>query len=376
LACKKHEILRNIDTKRLIFETGDGEKVYRVNDSLVVKLPKNRNTLITSWINGGYKENLEAVFNNQLSQENINALENSSVSDFMFKKAHNLGLNPENVAGLLTSADIDNVAVSIRHFRELEVTAIVTGGVKVNGGTAGDPASYYEKNGTFEVGTINTIVLVNAALGEGTLTKAMMTAVEAKTVALQQLMVPSKYSTNIATGTGTDGISVISNMESENKLTNAGKHSKLGELIGTSVIEATKEALAKEVVITPESQCDMLVRMDRFGVTEESYWKAAENLGINDKNQFMQNLKELSGDPVIVAMTSAVLHVVDEVNWGLISESAGKMAAATIMKTFSESYGQNCYKVRFKEEDSIIGNWVKICVMHMKYQKFEEINIH
>lgn len=378
MACKRHEILRNIDTKRLIFETSDGEKVYRVDDSLVVKLPKNRNTLITSWINGGYKENLEAVFNNQLSQENINALENSSVSDFMFKKAHKLGLNPENVAGLLTSADIDNVAFSIKHFRELEVTAIVTGGVRVNGGTAGDPASYYEKNGTFEFkfGTINTVVLINAALGEGTLTKAMMTAVEAKTVALQQLMVPSKYSTNIATGSGTDGISVISNMESENKLTNAGKHSKLGELIGTCVIEATKEALAKEVIITPESQCDMLVRMDRFGVTEENYWKAAENLGIDDKTHFMQNLKELSADPVIVAMTSAILHVVDEVSWGLISESAGKVAAATIMKTFPEIYGQNCYNVHFEEKDSIIDNWVKICVMHVEYQKFEEMNVH
>ncbi len=371
-----HEILRDIDTKKLIFETRDGEKVYRIDDSLVVKLPKNRNTLITSWINGGYKENLEAVFNNQLSQENINTLENTSVSDFMFEKARNLGLNPENVTGLLTSADMDNVAVSVRRFRELEVTAIVTGGVRVNGGTAGDPASYYEKNGTFEfeVGTINTILLVNAALSEGTLTKAMMTAVEAKTVALKQLMVPSKYSTDIATGTGTDGISVISNMESENKLTNAGKHSKLGELIGTCVIEATKEALAKEVIITPESQCDMLVRMERFGVTEENYWKAAENLGINDKNQFMQNLKELSGDPVIVAMTSAILHVVDEVNWGLISESAGKMAAVTIMKTFSEIYGQKCHNVHFKD-DSIIDNWVKICVIHMEYQKFEEINI-
>lgn len=371
MACEKQDI-----TQRLLFETISGEKIYRVDDSVVLKLPKNRNTITTSWINGGYRENLEAVFNNQMSQENITKLENGGVQEYMFKKAQKLGLNPENVSGLLTSADMDNVAVSSRRFRELEVTAVVTGGTRVNGGAAGDPASYYEERGKFEfkAGTINTMVLVNASLGEGTLAKAMMTAVEAKTVAMKQLMVPSRYSTEVATGTGTDGISVISNMESGNRLTNAGKHSKLGELIGTCVIEATKEALAKEVIVTASSQCDMLVRMDRFGVTPENYWKYAENMGATDKSQFMRDLKDLSRDPVAVALTSAVLHVVDEVKWGLIPESAGKMAVNAIMKTFTEVHGQSrCFDVG---EDSIIENWIRICAVYIASQQSEDAVIH
>ena len=67
---------------------------------------------------------------------------------------------------------------------------------------------------------------------EGTLLEAFMTATEAKTVALNNLKIPSQYSNGYATGTGTDGLAIFSNLESETFLTNAGKHSKLGELIG------------------------------------------------------------------------------------------------------------------------------------------------
>ena len=62
-----------------------------------------------------------------------------------------------------------------------------------------------------------------------------MTLTEAKTVALNNLRIPSQYSNNYATGTGTDGVTIFSNIDSDNKLSNAGKHSKLGELIGNNV---------------------------------------------------------------------------------------------------------------------------------------------
>ena len=67
-----------------------------------------------------------------------------------------------------------------------------------------------EENGEF--GTINTIILVNANLGYETLLDAFMTATEAKTVALNDLKIQSQYSNGYATGTGTDGLCIFSNL--------------------------------------------------------------------------------------------------------------------------------------------------------------------
>ena len=353
---------------KLIFKTSLGENICQCKDSIVVKLPKNRNSLTTSWINGGYKENIEAVFNHQLKKpckDNPDGLEGLTVQEYMKITAKRLGLNSEKVSGLITSADMEHVAISTKHFRNIEVTAVVTGGINVNGGRAGDPASYYEENGKFEFkpGTINTILIINSKLNESTLLKAMIVAVEAKTVALQQLMAPSKYSTGIATGSGTDGISVISNMESKNVLTNAGKHSKLGELIGKCVIEATTEALAKQTNLTPDSQCNMLVRLNRFGIDEEKYWQTAVSFaGIKEKEKFMAKLHNFSTNHMVVAIVSSILHIVDEIEWGLIPETVGKRAAVSTMKTLPLLLNEefSITDELIDENDSIIKNWMKI----------------
>lgn len=364
----------------LIFQTDDGEEVFLFRKFIVVKLPEGRNSLTTSWINGGYQENLDAIFNHQLNQQNIDDLETTSVTEFMKITAQKIGLNPQKVTGMITVASMENVAISNKKYRNIEVTAIVTAGIEVNGGRAGDPASYYEENENYEfkVGTINTILIINARLHESTLARAMMTAVEAKTVALGQLMAPSRYSNGIATGSGTDKISVISNMESDIVLTNAGKHSKLGELIGLSIIEATTEALAKQSNLTPDSQCDMLVRMERFGVDEEQYWETVKNMDIfqeeihqngilqkdiPQKERFLSKLRLFSKNPVVVTMTGSILHIVDEMSWGLIPEITGRRTAISMMKTLPdilEIKKKDYSKKILDEEDSVLNNWVMI----------------
>jgi adenosylcobinamide hydrolase len=363
LACKK-EYFNNKDA--FILKTGSGIIFSIFDDCIIGELPINCNTLTTSVLNGGYKENLEVVFNHQMDQKLIDELEDQPIPNYMYKKAKNLGFNPEKVSGLLTAANINNYAVSKKSFKDLDVTAIVTGGVTCNAGTAGDEASFYEEDGKFitKIGTINTILIIEAHLDECTLTKAMMTAVEAKAAALQRLMIPSKYSTEIATGTGTDGIILISNMNSTNKLANASKHSKLGELIGTSIIEATQKALSNESKITPESQLDMIVRMGRFGVKENSYLNTV-NQQEKLQNLSIKYLKQFSKDPVVVAAVAAVLHIEDEIRWKLIPEEAGKKAAYNLMKSFF-----NNYKLKSSEmniENSIINGWTENIMDYLKH---------
>jgi len=366
LAIKNELINKTDDVESFILKTKNETSLSKIGDCLVVELPDNCNTLSTSVLNGGYKENLQAVFNHQLNQELVDELEDQPIPEYMYKKAKKLGFNPEKVSGLLTAANINNYAVSKKSFKGLDVTAIVTGGVKCNAGTAGDEASFYEEDGKFinKIGTINTILIIEAHLDECTLTKAMMTAVEAKVAALQRLMIPSKYSTEIATGTGTDGIILISNMNSKNKLTNASKHSKLGELIGTSIIEATQVALSNESNITPESQLDMIVRMERFGVTETSYLNSV-NKSKKLQNISIDNLKQLSKDPVVVAAIAAILHIEDEVRWKMIPEEAGKKAAYNLMKSFFDNYKSKSSEMNI--ENSIIKGWTENTTDYLKH---------
>src|SRR5690606_26978843 len=138
----------------------------------------------------------------------------------------------------------------------LEVTAIATAGVEINAGRAGDPAAYDERYlaNEGESGTINIILLISAKLTPGALARSLITITEAKTAALQELMIDSRYSSGLATGTGTDGIIAVSNAESDIVLTNAGKHTRLGELIGKTVKDAVKEALFKQAGICANSQ--------------------------------------------------------------------------------------------------------------------------
>ena len=283
-----------------------------------------------------------------------------------------LGLDPEKCSGLCTAASMENASIKSMKYRALTVTAIVTAGIEHNGGRAGDPATYYEENATFYAlaengdddqtespapGTINVILHINAALDAGTLARTIMTATEAKAVALQELRVRSHNSKGLATGSGTDGIITISNPSAPLKLTNAGKNSKLGELIGKTVMEATKEALFKQSGLCPKKQRDILRIMGRFGTNEDLLWEGYQRTALTHsdiqksdmegetqnsgremmKADFIDRLDRIKTSPKMVKQAFLYAHVLDLLEWGLISrEEAEQMAERLIPDGFAE----------------------------------------
>ncbi|MGD6853346.1 MAG: adenosylcobinamide amidohydrolase [Candidatus Bathyarchaeia archaeon] len=368
MTTRDHPWVRSQDMK-MIYKTSSDEEIYRNENSIVIKLPENRNMISTSYVNGGYQENLQAVFNHQPDPtmgHQSHELEGGSVEAYIRIHAERLGLDPDRVAAMITAAKMKNASLVTRSYRDLEITAVITAGIEVNGGRAGDPATWHEENGNmvYVGGTINTTLIVNANLPAHALSSAIMTATEAKTVAIQQLMAPSKYSHGIATGSGTDQICIISNMNSPNVITWAGKHSKLGELIGRCVIEATTEGLARQTDLTPDSQRDMLVRLERFGIAEKKFWDTASSLeGENWKPLFIRELRDFSRNPVVVTMTASLLHIVDEIEWGLITELAGRNTALSTMKILPELVGvQNRpdFSKLLDEREGIIENWIRL----------------
>lgn len=324
-----------MQAKRLIFKNSTGDRAYIYENSIVVEFGVCRNGISTSELNGGYKKNFKIAFNHYLSQENIDFLENHSVNDYLVRQSGILGIDPKFTTGLLTSAQMENACVVTKQYRNLEVSAITTAGVRVNASRAGDSASYYEENGNFQfdVGTINIIILTNAYLEPGTLANGLVTATEAKTVALNNLRIPSQFSNGFATGTGTDGIAIFSNSESDNILSNAGKHSKLGELIARCVIESIIEAIKRQVWITKESQCSVLARLRRYDLDINEFYNDIDN-----KEEFVKSLQVAARKQENVALTTSVLHLIDEVENNLLDKKIAYSLANSILENNCDDF--------------------------------------
>ena len=319
-------------SNRLIFKTSLDDEVFYLKDTIFVKFNVNRNGISTSKLNGGFSKNLKSVFNHHLSQENIDYLTNHDVCEYLIGHCNSLGFDSKYSTGLITLAYMHNVGIVTKSYKNLEVTALTTAGVRTNASKAGDPASYHEENGKF--GTINTIILINAHLCEETLLDAVMTATEAKTVALNDLKIPSQYSNGFATGTGTDGIAIFSSSDSNYKLTNAGKHSKLGELIGNCVIESVKQAIKKQVWIYPKSQSNVLIRLNRYGLDINEFYEELDC----DKDRFIRILQKDMTNQENVAITTSVLNLIDETDLGLIDKKSAFSLANKIVNENCDSF--------------------------------------
>ncbi len=151
-----------------------------------------------------------------------------------------LDLPPAESAFLFTGADMDNLGVGEESFEELKVCCLATAGVRSNAMRAG-----VDRAGSQSAGTINLILLTSAALTDGAMARAVITATEAKTSILQDLDIRSSYNPRLqATGTGTDNLIIVPG--SGPLLTYTGGHAKIGELIGVAVRKAVAEALARQ----------------------------------------------------------------------------------------------------------------------------------
>ena len=321
-------------SNRLIFKTSLDDEIYYLDDTILINFKHDRNGVSTSQLNGGTCDIYKSVFNQHLTQEKIDYLESHDVCEYLINECRALEIDSNYSTGLITLAEMKNLGIVNKSFENLDVTAISTAGVRTNASKAGDPASYWQENGEFHFGTINIILLINAYLSKQTLMEAFMTATEAKTVALNNLKIPSQYSNGYATGTGTDGLCIFSNIDSDDELTNAGKHSKLGELIGQCVIESVTKAIGKQVWITNKSQSNALVRLNRYTLDINEFY---DNLDC-DKDKFIRQLQIDAKKQDNVAITTSVLNLIDEVENNLIKKEDALILAQKLVKENCNSY--------------------------------------
>lgn len=313
----------------------NGDVLHRYQKALVLVLGGARRTVSTSPLHGGVREDMRYVFNYDANPGAGMAakLEAPTYEEHLMLLATRLGLDPAVTTGLSTAANMQNVALATESYEALHVTAIITGGIEVNGGRVGDPATWHVPREKPLQGTINTLVHIDADLPAGVLTRALVTATEAKTAALQELMANSNYSYGIATGSGTDGTVIISDMTAPYRLTDAGKHSKLGELIGRAVMRATKAALAKQSGLTPERMHALGERLRRYRITADTLWEEYRTAGgTAEKYDFIAAWERAEHGEAFVP-TVLWIHTLDEWQWGLLAVDDVRAAWAELGMT-------------------------------------------
>ncbi|HYA77910.1 MAG TPA: adenosylcobinamide amidohydrolase [Verrucomicrobiae bacterium] len=231
--------LRGVDA-RVIYHTYDGVEL----NTLLVSFEEKRKVLSTV---DGLKQ-VKFVANTYVPL----SLANSTMTikkhqKFMRRLPHTLGINPKDITFICTAVNMEKIAINEKSYRDFKVCCLATGGAKDNALRMGvDVGNWVEKKTFFQFasGTINVIILTNVTLTVGAMARAIITATEAKTAALQDKDVRSTPSPQIqATGTGTDSMIVVSGVDTGTIIRHTGGHTKMGELIAVSTKIAVSEAL-------------------------------------------------------------------------------------------------------------------------------------
>lgn len=299
----------------------------------VFSFPGRTKMLSTSPLNGGLTTHLSHALNiNCMNGAYECEMLGDTYEEDLAVHAKLLGIDPASCTALSTAAWTELCAVETVSFQDLSVTAAVTGGIDSNGMCPGDPSSYYEQEGKYEMlppGTINVFLYINQNLTDSAMVRALMVCSEAKAAAVSRLLLGSCYSEEPATGSGTDGTVIAAAMDSAHTLTDASGHSKLGELIGKAVIAAVKQALLKQTAACGPRQFQVLVRTSRYGITAGTLWDFyTEYIDIFQKYHIIfsrasdleRTIQFHNRTSNLVLCTSLYLHLMDQLRWELIME--------------------------------------------------------
>ena len=335
---------------------GNGFVVRRVGRFLLGELQAPHRVLSTSIHGGGQSESIQYVINHQSCEVAGHAERQVLLSELGQIGYHNqvckeLGLPPDEVALMGTAANMRYAVHRNERYEELAVDAVVTAGVEGNAVRAGDEAHWVEtENGWEKIspynGTINIMLFFNWPLTAAAQVCAAVTMTEAKSAALQELAVASRYSEHLATGTGTDQFIIAAPLNDDRKpKESTGPHAKLGEMIGRAVLGAIKEALRWQNGLEASYTRSIFHALRRFGLTREHLMeRIAPLLSSQELALLKQNDKAVFYDPQIAACAYAYAAVLDRVRYGTIPSGLAsevlRQQAANIASTLAAKPGQ------------------------------------
>lgn len=196
---------------------------------------------VLSWaiVNGGRRVASDVVWREVVRGELGPEVDPVALPAALLRRALAEAKLPDAV-GLLTARDVRSFDTAEAVDAELHAWCVATVGL-ANALAAGDPP------GAAHPGTINLCVAVSVPLSEEALLEALALAAEARTAAMLEARLPSPLSGRPASGTGTDCIVVAAPVAapSATRLAYAGKHTRVGSLLGAAVRDAVARGIAR-----------------------------------------------------------------------------------------------------------------------------------
>jgi len=309
---------------------------YRQGRFVIAELNGPHSVTSTSSRVGGMRNDIQFLVNHQSCEGAGHAARGSLMMELGMDGYHDnvcseLNLNSSSAAVMGTAANMVYAAHERATFGDMQVDAVVTAGVEGNAACAGDPAQWVEtSNGWSKLaevaGTINTIIVVNQPLKPEAQIRALLTETEGKTAALIELGISSRYSMDLATGTGTDQICLAAPLDETRYSYGATHpHSKLGELLGHAARTATKHALRWQNGLEPSITRSLTHALRRFGFSEAAFVAAMrQRLDSSSMELLEKNRNSVLFEPQTAAAAYAFAGVLDRVRFGVLPLSVGR----------------------------------------------------
>lgn len=230
------------DLTKQIELLGNCGKLILKDNVLAILSDIDLSTVSSAIYNGGFKK-AKAILNVQTTEDFSDKQLHADPQKFILESAKKVGLQ-EGFVGMITAAAVDKFAFASKNDGELFVSAVATavdpkGETCSHAETAGEPIDVEEITGT-----INIMILIDGNPTESCLVSTVITATEAKSAAMWELGIRSRYSGDLATGTITDAI-IVAKTGRGAPIIYGGPASKLGQLVGYCTRKAVKETLMK-----------------------------------------------------------------------------------------------------------------------------------
>jgi len=217
---------------------GSSAKIVTKDNILAIISDTPLTTISSGIYNGGYKK-VNAILNVSVPDDYNDKHLHDDPMNLVYDAQKNLQIT-NNYIAMLTAAKIQNLSIATRQIGDITITAIATAGWR-HGESAGETI----ENNHYTHGTINIIVVLNANPTDSCLVSLFLTATEAKTAAMNDYDIRSRYSGDVATGTITDSLSVAVTGQGE-KVELGGPASNVGQLVASVVRQVVKEAADKQ----------------------------------------------------------------------------------------------------------------------------------
>lgn len=218
-------------------EISNNVKFIIKDNVLAFTSPDGFNTVSSAIFNGGSKH-VKNVLNIGVPPGYSDIALHMDPMELITMSAAKLDLSKDYLA-MVTAANVHNFSLIKQKTDEFSVAVAATAGCS-HGESSGEEIKVTEITGT-----INIIIFIDGAPIESCMVASVITATEAKSAALHELDVRSRYTGDLATGSITDSVTVATNNKGM-PIVLGGPASKLGQVVSQCTRQAVTEALLRQ----------------------------------------------------------------------------------------------------------------------------------